>query len=611
MVRIVGILVLVASFSIAQTLTFGVLEYKGKEKVRKQYQPLADYIAAQLHTKVTLEILSSEELERQVRLKKIDIVATNPTHFISLRKHGELTGAIATEVKSYNGIMTSYLGGVIFTRSDRSDIRTLSDIRFRTIAFPGKKFLGGYQVQNYELSKVGVHLPEDAVLLPVKTHGAVVERVLAKKADIGFVRTGTIEELILEHKLKRSDISILNEQKFSNFPWMVSTNIYPEWAVATRIDLNDSLIKEIAAAIYTYVPKNKEEGRIEGFTIPADYTVVDELARELHIPPYENAPDVTLHDIWEQYNNTIYISFSLSAVFFVLIAWLYRRNSYEKVYARSILDASPNPTVVTNGEFLISANKAMLTFLGYATLEAFKQEHRCVCDFFEEGDMDEYLQPKMDDKTWINYILAHPEYEHKAKMTIEGKTTIFKIDVSEVGETNQFRAIAVFTDISLLLNQLRTDPLTHLYNRLHFDLLFEHAMHIANRDHSSLSVIFFDIDHFKQVNDIFGHLAGDEVLRQIAKLVKGMLRQSDIVARWGGEEFIILLPNTGVTSATQVAENLRMRIEQEYFHGVGKITCSFGVTTLHEKESADSILSRVDELLYNAKGKGRNQTVVG
>jgi len=611
MSRILLILSLIVSFSMAQTLTFGVLEYKGKEKVIKQYQPLVDYISAQIGTKVNLEVLSEEDLEEQVRQKKIDIVATNPTHFISLRKHGDLTGAIATEMKYYNGMTTSYLGGVVITRSNRHDIRTLLDLRNRTIAFPGKKFLAGYQAQDYELKKVGINLPQDATLLKVKNHDAVVESLLSNKAEVGFVRTGTIEEMISNHKLKRSDIFVINEQKYSHFPWIVSTEIYPEWAIAARIDLNDSLIKQIAAAIYTYVPKNHIEGRIEGFLIPADYTSVDVLARELRIPPYDKTPDFTFNDIWDKYSSAIYISSSIMAVFLVLFSWVYRKNSYEKAYTKSILDASPNPTVVTNGEFLISANKAMLKFLGYTTLKEFKRDHACVCDFFEQGDMDQYLQPNMDDQTWIQYILSNPGLEHKAKITMNEKTTIFKIDVSNIGDKKQFRAIAIFTDISLMLNQSTTDSLTHLYNRLHFDLLFEHAFRIARRDKSPLSVIFFDIDHFKQVNDIFGHLVGDDVLRQIAYLAKNMIRQSDVIARWGGEEFIILLPNTPVNFAAKIAENLRDRIEHETFAVVRNITCSFGVSDLHESEVEDALLQRVDELLYKAKENGRNQIVVG
>lgn len=333
--------------------------------------------------------------------------------------------------------------------------------------------------------------------------------------------------------------------------------------------------------------------------------------QSLRIPPYEKPEIFTVKDVWAKYGVILFSFTLITTLFLLIVAWMYRKNVDEKRYVKSVLDASPNPTIVTNGEFLISANKSMLLFLGYTTLDAFKEEHNCVCDFFEEGDTNEYLRPKMDDQVWIQYVLAHPEREHKAKITMNGKTTIFKIDVSNVGDKKQFRAIAIFTDISLMLNQSTSDALTHVANRLHFDLLFEHALHIARREASPLSLIFFDIDHFKKVNDVFGHLAGDDVLRRVAALIKNMLRQSDVIARWGGEEFIILLPKTPVVFAAHVAENLRKAIEDENFHDVGHITCSFGVSTLHENEGEDGLLQRVDGLLYRAKEEGRNRVVVG
>lgn len=317
-------LLFVISFSLnAEKLVFGVLEYKGKEKLLKQYLPLANHIENQIKIPVELKILSQEELENAVEKNEIDIVATNPTHFIALRANGNLTGAIATEIKSYKGIETSYLGGVIITRSDRRDIRELVDLQYCTIAYPGKKFLGGWQSQKYELSKAGVFLNEQS-LVQTKKHEIVVEKVLSKEVDVGFIRTGIIEEMIADGKLKRSDIFVINEQKIDHFPWIVSTSLYPEWAIAVDTNLGTGLIKRIAAAIYIYSPKNHTDGEIEGFSIPADYTNVDSLARELRLPPYENSPRFTLWDVWHEYDKTIVgliISFVIN-IFLVL--FLYR-----------------------------------------------------------------------------------------------------------------------------------------------------------------------------------------------------------------------------------------------------------------------------------------------
>lgn len=292
-----------------------------------------------------------------------------------------------------------------------------------------------------------------------------------------------------------------------------------------------------------------------------------------------------------------------------MLGWIYRRNSYEKAYIKSILDASPNFTVVTDGESLKSANQSILVYLGYATLDEFKRDHQCICDFFEEGDTHEYLQRTIDDQMWIKHIVSHPQRKHKAKITIKGKTTIFQVNVCMLENKKKFLAIVTFSDISSMLNQSTMDPLTHIANRLHFDLLFKHAFYIAQREKSPLSIIFFDIDHFKRVNDTFGHLIGDNVLRNIADIVQNTLRKSDVIARWGGEEFIIILPNTPLDYAVQVAEHLRQTIEDNIFDDVGHLTCSFGVSELQEGETKDALLHRVDELLYNAKANGRNKVV--
>jgi diguanylate cyclase (GGDEF)-like protein len=267
--------------------------------------------------------------------------------------------------------------------------------------------------------------------------------------------------------------------------------------------------------------------------------------------------------------------------------------------------------IVTDGKDLVEANKALLSLLEYETFEALKREHSCVCDFFEEGETDEYLLPMMDDQTWIEYILAFPNREHKVKIIVGGTMMLFKIDTSVLETAQLIRYIVIFTDISSIMTQSNTDALTGIANRTHFNLIYEHALHTTQREHEELSIIFFDIDYFKNVNDSFGHLVGDDVLRHMANLVKNTLRKSDMLARWGGEEFIILLLNTPLNSAVSVAEALRELVEKEPFEIAGHITCSFGVSALRSNEQGSELLQRVDALLYQAKNSGRNRVVIG
>lgn len=155
-----------------------------------------------------------------------------------------------------------------------------------------------------------------------------------------------------------------------------------------------------------------------------------------------------------------------------------------------------------------------------------------------------------------------------------------------------------------------TDNLTGLANRHALELLLEQASREALRRRSPLSAILLDIDHFKDLNDSRGHLAGDKVLQGLATTLKASLRGSDIACRWGGEEFLIILKDTDLAAAAKVAETLRVRVEQQQHElpgGAAAITISAGVVAFHAEETQESFIARVDRLLFKAKEEGRNR----
>lgn len=156
-----------------------------------------------------------------------------------------------------------------------------------------------------------------------------------------------------------------------------------------------------------------------------------------------------------------------------------------------------------------------------------------------------------------------------------------------------------------------TDVLTRLWNRRHFEQAASTAMGLAERYGDPLSLIMFDIDHFKSINDRWGHQAGDRVLIEMAQRVRASLRAVDVLARWGGEEFVVMVPHGESSEAIQVAEKVRERVAAEPFPGVGTVTASFGVSQFVVGESADSWIQRADEALYRAKREGRNRVVKG
>ena len=157
----------------------------------------------------------------------------------------------------------------------------------------------------------------------------------------------------------------------------------------------------------------------------------------------------------------------------------------------------------------------------------------------------------------------------------------------------------------------RTDPLTQLANRRYFQERIQEMVSLSERKSEPLSLIMTDIDTFKAVNDTFGHDAGDRVLKGFAGLMKSMVRNEDLPARFGGEEFIIVLPLTNSRQAYTLAERIRCALqEKDFLENRHQITASFGVSQLEPGESQDSCIKRADMALYLAKDAGRNQTVV-
>ena len=155
-----------------------------------------------------------------------------------------------------------------------------------------------------------------------------------------------------------------------------------------------------------------------------------------------------------------------------------------------------------------------------------------------------------------------------------------------------------------------TDKLTGLYNRSKIESIINDEMDRAMRYKRTVSVIVVDIDHFKSVNDSYGHHVGDHVLKEFSLILKNGIRKVDDVGRWGGEEFIIILPETNINEAEKVAEQIRIKVESYLFSVIKQKTGSFGVSEYIYGDSVQSIIIRADKALYKAKENGRNQTQI-
>ncbi len=160
------------------------------------------------------------------------------------------------------------------------------------------------------------------------------------------------------------------------------------------------------------------------------------------------------------------------------------------------------------------------------------------------------------------------------------------------------------------LQMVYTDPLTKAKNRAAFNDMIEREYKLANRNSKHLSLIFVDLDHFKSINDDFGHECGDIALASVAGVIKDTVRSSDIIFRYGGEEFVILLSETGFDKAGEIAERIRAAIENHtlaYGMQTLNMTASLGVSTLLGNDNIQSFINRADGAMYKAKKAGRNQ----
>jgi diguanylate cyclase (GGDEF)-like protein len=176
--------------------------------------------------------------------------------------------------------------------------------------------------------------------------------------------------------------------------------------------------------------------------------------------------------------------------------------------------------------------------------------------------------------------------------------TFFTAIVRDVSERKRLEAS--------VLELARTDHLTGLLNRRAGQEQVDREIARSHRSRHALGFVLLDIDHFKQINDSAGHAGGDRVLQQLGALLRARIRATDIALRWGGEEFLVVLPDTDEGGARVLAEALRRHVEATRFEVVAQITVSLGVSALMEGELSDQAVARADSKLYSAKRKGRN-----
>jgi len=285
----------------------------------------------------------------------------------------------------------------------------------------------------------------------------------------------------------------------------------------------------------------------------------------------------------------------------------------------SSLDIHDNIMIVSSNEEVKYINRAGLEFFGFDSFSTFKKSYKHGIDtlFIEDdGCINRYSLGKK----WLSVIsdkkskIKRNTIKVKLYSHIDQMPQYFHIRVSKLNWSEYLLSFCNINDIEIeknnFIKQADYDLLTQIYNRVKFNKVFPLAIDKALLLNETFSLILFDIDHFKSINDTLGHGVGDKVLFELARTVNMNIRKTDIFARWGGEEFIIVARYATLSQTKKIAETLRKLIESHNFGDSLKVTCSFGVTEFKVSDSQRSIFQRVDEALYEAKDSGRNRVVI-
>jgi diguanylate cyclase (GGDEF)-like protein len=280
-------------------------------------------------------------------------------------------------------------------------------------------------------------------------------------------------------------------------------------------------------------------------------------------------------------------------------------------FVKLILDSQENLVVVTNDEEMIDCNQQVINFFGYPSFQNLKNEYSSINKFFIK---DRNFIYEKDGFSWLDDVLLKQPAKVKMK-NHAGKEHIFLLKCTPfIMEDKNPHYIVTFTDITMLeenKKRLQTlsllDPLTGVYNRVHFNHLLKKYSLMYKKDKKEFSIILIDIDNFRSINETFGYIAGDKILVDIAYELKKMARKDDILARWSGEEFVLLLPHTTKSKALDIAKNINEYMDSCDFSvdkcGECSFTCSIVVTSSKSGDDENSILHRVENYIKEQKDK--------
>ncbi|TLS67631.1 PAS domain S-box protein [Mariprofundus erugo] len=323
MKQILLLLVIIPLFSSpawAESLRIGILSLAPTNQTTSRWHPLQHYLENKLATHIEIIPMDDAQLLGAIQKRSIDFAITSPGHYVQLEFHGLVSRALATQVKLIDGKAVASFGGVIITRSDRKEIRSLHDLKGRRIAATAPDSLGGYQMQAYELFRAGTDLSGLRMVWTDMPDNKVIQAVLHGVADAGFIRAGIIEQLISAGKLKADRLRIIHRQMLGDYPFATSTRLYPEWPVVALPQVPSSTVNNFTAALLSMPHGGALAGSmgLHGFNVAANYEPVRNIMRTMAVNPYDQIPDYFYLQLWKKYHY-FFIAIALLLVLILLL----------------------------------------------------------------------------------------------------------------------------------------------------------------------------------------------------------------------------------------------------------------------------------------------------
>lgn len=563
----------------AQEVRIGVLAFRSIEQTQQQWQPTVDYlnvhVAGGYH--FTIEPLFFPELDKAVDVQRFDFLLTNPEHYATLRsRHG--LAVIATLMPLAEGHPVSEFGGVIFARADNTQVNALQDIRGKVVASVAEQSFGAYLIQRWTLFKHDIQISEAAkVLFTGMPQDNVVLAVLNHQAEVGFVRTGVLESMAREGKLKLDEIKVINHQPVNKFPQRLSTELYPEWAFSSLPGVPEKLKKTVSLALLNIAPDDAAAklGNYYGFTPPGNYAPVEAVMLRLKMNP-DRAEQFDWRDVMHKYEYAL-LGGALVLVLGMLLVALYlvrsnrrllhsyreRKNLDEALQQanttleerverrtqqlqqsearfRNMFEHHSSPMLLIDphsGE-IFDANTAATAFYGYPIAQMQRMNIMQINTLSREQIATEMALAQSEQRNY--FVFTHRLADgairnvevHSSSVEMADRQLLFSI-IHDITERKQLEA--QMHDLAFY------DPLTKLPNRRLLLDRVSKAIDSAKRTRRHGALMFLDLDHFKTLNDLHGHDVGDLMLIEVSNRLLRCIRAEDSAARLGGDEFVVLL----------------------------------------------------------------------